>query len=470
MTNKIVVTPQGQVVTSVDEFTTRLTTYLGELGLPNDQVLVSVPERSRVISNLPEVITLISPEQRSTSIYISKFIAACGAGLFDAALNFVWDETVLNLRKKVAQFDLEYFYDSVITDENRRQKLRDENDLVRLDEWELVRGCHMTGILSDIGYKHLDYIRNMRNWASAAHPNQNSLTGLQLVSWLETCIKEVIGKDPEGPVIEIKRFLGSIRNNTLNEADAQHINAGIEHLPSDLGTSLLRTLFGMYTSQDAPAQLKTNIRYVYQKAWDIAPDDTKHELGFKYATFASNGEIIRKDAANEFLTAVGGLAYLPQDTLVVELSEKINNLHSAHISFNNFHNEPPHARVLDSYVSSTGTVPDSVRGKYVKTVVMARIGNRHGVSRMAISYYDNMLSKYGEPEIKEFIYLLSDREFASRVSLLSCRNEFVALASCFLKRTTNQITQQALTAIGAATPEQLPKLGKDTRYRQLLAS
>ena len=25
----------------------------------------------------------------------------------------------------------------------------------------------------------------MRNWASAAHPNQSELTGLNLISWLE---------------------------------------------------------------------------------------------------------------------------------------------------------------------------------------------------------------------------------------------------------------------------------------------
>ena len=47
-------------------------------------------------------------------------------------------------------------------------------------------------MISDIGYRLLDNIKFMRNWASAAHPNQNELTGLQLIEWLETCIREVI--------------------------------------------------------------------------------------------------------------------------------------------------------------------------------------------------------------------------------------------------------------------------------------
>lgn len=213
----------------------------------------------------------------------------------------------------------------------------------------------------------------MRNWASAAHPNQNELTGFQLVSWLETCIKEVIAKEPEGPVIEIKRFLNSIRASALSAQDAQHINAGIEYLPPDLSTSLLRTLFGMYTAANAAVQMKNNIKLVASRAWSIAPDEVKYECGFKYATYASNGEIDRKNAANEFLTVVGGLPYLPKDTLALELSEKILNLYHAHTGFNNFYNEPAHARALAAYISSAGAVPDSVRKSYVKTLVMGMV-------------------------------------------------------------------------------------------------
>lgn len=159
----------------------------------------------------PHVITLINPQVRAVSPYLSKFIAACGAGLFDAALNFLWDETVLHLRHKVVNFDLNYFYDTVETDPTKRSKLKTEADLVEVSEWELIKGCKDIGILSDIGYKHLDYIRDMRNWASAAHPNQNQLSGLMLVSWLETCIKEVIAKEPNNSAVQVKLLLNNIR-------------------------------------------------------------------------------------------------------------------------------------------------------------------------------------------------------------------------------------------------------------------
>ena len=468
MANEIIVSTKNEVSTGVDHFTTALTSYLNELGLPTDKVLVAVPERQRVINNLPDVISAIDGSRRQNSLYLSKFIAACGAGLFDAALNFIWDETVVNLRTKVARFDLEYFYDSVVTDPARRTKLKDESDLSKIEEWELVRGCHLTGILSDIGYKHLDYIRDMRNWASAAHPNQNELTGFQLVSWLETCIKEVIAKDPEGPAIEVKRFLNSIRNTNLTAGDAQHINAGIEYLPSDIIKSLLRTLFGMYTAANAAVQIKSNIKLVAQKCWALSPEDAKHECGFRYASFAANGEIDRKTAANEFLTVVGGLPYLPGDTLALEISEKIANLYNAHNAFNNFYNEPAHARALASYISSAGQIPDAVRKSYVKTIVMTKIGNGYGISGMAEPYYDSLIEKFGEHEIKEFVQLLLDREFSSRVALRSCTPNFKNLANYLSGRTTNQISLQALQKIVGSTDAQIPNLGKDSAYKRVI--
>ncbi len=55
----------------------------------------------------------------------------------------------------------------------------------------------------------------MRNWASAAHPNNSEITGLQLVSWLETCIKEVITLPISNVTIRIKlQFLQGVKKNT----------------------------------------------------------------------------------------------------------------------------------------------------------------------------------------------------------------------------------------------------------------
>jgi len=470
MSTPPIVISQTQVAERVDQFTGALVAYLGELGLPTQNVLVPTGERQRVIANLPDVIALIDHAKRGEALYLSKFIAACGAGLFDAALNFVWDETVVHLRKKVARFDLDYFYDSVVTDPARRTKLRDESDLTKIEEWELIRGCLLTGILSDIGYRHLDYIRDMRNWASAAHPNQNDLSGLQLISWLETCIREVIAKEPEAAAIEVKRFLNSVRNSNLTEQDAQHIRSGMEHLPTDIVRSLLRTLFGMYTADNATTQVRSNIRLIARKCWDLAPEDAKYECGLRFSTFAANGEVTRRTAANEFLTGIDGLGYLPPDTLAVEMAEKVTALYNAHTAFNNFYNEPAHAKNLLAYVPATGRIPEAVRRNYVKTLVMAKIGNGYGVSGMAIPHYDEMTGRFTEEEFKELVKLPTDREFSARLSLHSCASNFRTIVQTLLTLTTNQITLAAMSTIIAATDAQLSNLGKDSSFQRIINS
>ncbi len=186
---------ETEIAPALETFGTQLDSYLDSVGLPKDQILVPYERRGPVFQNMRTVLASLTDDQRLAAVYISKFVAACAVGLFDAALNYLWNETVRNLREKVARFDLSYFFDSVVSDGDRRSKFRSEADLEKLDDWELIRGCHTTGIITQNGFRHLDYVRNMRNHASAAHPNQNEITGLQIVSWLETCIMEVLARN-----------------------------------------------------------------------------------------------------------------------------------------------------------------------------------------------------------------------------------------------------------------------------------
>ena len=105
---------------AVQTFSTELTGYLDSLGLPAENVMVEIQQRRVVIDNIPTVLEGLAPQQREAAMYISKFVAASAVGLFDAALNYLWDETIRNIRDKAARFDLEYFFDSVATDSDRR--------------------------------------------------------------------------------------------------------------------------------------------------------------------------------------------------------------------------------------------------------------------------------------------------------------------------------------------------------------
>jgi hypothetical protein len=103
------INPQEELVGGLERFQSTLLDRMGAAGLPVDSVLVDIDQRRRVLANLPDAIDILAPEDRARSYYISKMVAAAAAGLFDAALNYLWDETIAELRRRVALYDISYF-------------------------------------------------------------------------------------------------------------------------------------------------------------------------------------------------------------------------------------------------------------------------------------------------------------------------------------------------------------------------
>ncbi len=462
------INPKDVVQSGVDTFSDGLRKYLSFLQLPVENVLVNQEERVVVINNLPQIVNRLSTQQREEAMYISKFIAACGAGLFDAALNFLWNETVVNLRQKVVRFDLNYFLDSVVTDSKRRTDFRNEDDLPKLEDWELIKGCKETGILTELGYKHLDYIRTMRNHASAAHPNHNDLDGLQLSSWLQTCIREVLAKEPEGPVIEVRKLLNNLRCNQLTIEDVPPIAANIQQLPVQLVDSTLRAIFGMYTDSQLAANVRTNLILVASTIWNCASQQARYNAGLKYAVFSANAEIDRRNYARDFLTSVNGLSFLPNDSKAIEMDQVLDNLYSAHMGWNNFHNEPPHAKALFQYIGDTGEVPKEILSKYVKILIMCFVGNGYGVSTASFPIYEELIGRFSDKHYLSFVQSLNEADIQSRLSIGGCAEEFQCLANSFYERAVNIPLKHILQSVSKASIGQLLKLANDTRFRKQL--
>lgn len=117
------------------QFEHELKNVLAFHSLPVEKVFVDLQERGKVFMNLNSVLNQISNDEKLQSLYLSKFIASTAAGLFDASLNYLWDETILQIRKRVSQYDIEYFYDNAVSGE-RRKRLKDENDLDKIDDYD----------------------------------------------------------------------------------------------------------------------------------------------------------------------------------------------------------------------------------------------------------------------------------------------------------------------------------------------
>ena len=452
--------------TTIGEYQKKLSEFLNYLKLPSDRILVDYDERRKVIVNVPDIVKNIDETVRINSYYISKFIAASGAGLFDAALNYIWDETITSLKNKIELFDLEYFKSTL--EEDKKKKIENIDDLKKIDDNDVVIGCREIGILSPIGFKHIDYIRNMRNWVSAAHPNQVELTGLNVCDWLDICIREVIGKEPSHSAIQTQQLLNNIRKNVYTKDDVIPIQQALKTTPQEFIISLHNALFGMFCDPAGKVEIKNNVRLIAKELWQLLPERQKKETGLKYAKWAVNGDIPRKTAAHEFLETVNGLSYLSEDVLSVELAEALHLLYDTHKGWNNFYNEPPFAKLIKKYIPQNGLIPETIRHEYVKVIFLCRIGNGYGVSTLAEPIYDELIGKFTDKEIIEFLELFNDIDIVSQLNCTNCQRNLRDILYVLKSHTSNSIVLRGIEFIENKSDKQFSSIGEIEDFKKIL--
>lgn len=438
---------KGDKIAKVDDFSRSLVQFVDEHNLPTENILVEVEERKRVLHNLEDALSDLYEDQRERSLYLSKFSAAVATGLFDAALNYLWDETINELRRRISQYDISYFFDVTINNPDKRKGLSSPEDLSKIQDSDLIRGANEIGLISDIGYKHLDHIRYMRNWASAAHPNQNQITGLQLVSWLETCINEVVSLPPSNVVVETNRLLGNIKSGSIDEKEASQIASFFKNLDQDRANSLAAGFFGIYTSVDSDSQTRQNIRLLLPRLWPIVGESKKKNFGVKFAQYVANNEQESKKYAREFLDEVDAVEYIPDGIRSAEIQDAINNLLSAHTSRNNFHNEPAFAKRLKQVVGSSESVPDEIEDTFVHGVVNVFLTNGHGEAWSAQPVYEKLVSEFDSDQAVTAVLSFTDVEIESKLQHPLCEEKFLELLDLVEGKITAPVVQDLIDAI-----------------------
>lgn len=449
-------------------FETVLVGLLEQHGLPSQNILAELDERAVTMSNLQRVLTRVDSNQRASSIYLSKFIAAVATGLFDAALSYLWDETILELRNRVIQYDLSYFYDNAGLSPDKRKKVNTADDLDQITDSELIQGAKEIGLISQIGFKHLDYIRYMRNWVSAAHPNQNDITGLQLIGWLETCIKEVITLPLGNATVEIKKLLASIRTQAITDQEAKEIAIFFLELTQEQVNNLASGLFGIYTRTDSLSNARDNVRKLMLHLWERVDDETRRGFGLKYGRFVINNDQQEKQLAREFLEVVSGLQYIPDNLKAAEIDNAVEQLLTVHRSRDNFYSEPTFARQLERLVGAHGQIPKQVNMRYVHGLIEVFLTNGYGVAWSAEPIYKNLLQKLDTEQALIAVLSFRDDTISSKLQLGLCREKFGELLNMVKPKTaTPAMTEMIELVENSSAP--LDRLRDDTRMQQKVA-
>lgn len=422
------------------------------LGLPSENVLVPVDQRVRVFNSIEATLKLLPDDHRERSAYLAKFLAAVASGLFDAALNYLWDETVGELRRRVANYDLAYFFDVAVGSQpERRKKLDSVDDLSKVEDYELIVAAQKMGLISEVGLKQLDLVRYMRNHASAAHPNQVNLRALQLLEYLETCIVEVITLPETTTVAEIRRLLANVKEEIIDTVKAEKIAGFFKGLGTDQATNLGNGFFGIYSSVSSAAQSRTNVRLLFPSLWPLITEEVRQQFGVKYARYMANGDAQQAELARELLDVVGAERYLPEDVRIVELDLALDALSSAHHGFNNFHAEGQPARALRKLVGPTPHVPAYNTQKYVHTVVDAYLGNGYGVSNTAGPIYEELINAFDPNEALVALLSFTYAQIQSSLQMPLSQARWRELMDILRHRIVGEFPTELVNALDAYT-------------------
>lgn len=389
------------------------------LNLPRE-ILPASKDIDHVINELPELLGNMREDIRDEKIV--KLCLASGVGLFDAAVNYIWDQTVIELRKKIIRFGLDVVSEIL-------EKKYEEKDVNELQDSTLLDICLTLQIINDEGYYYLSQCRDMRNNCSAAHPSIGKIDKYELVNYINRCIKFALSEDLIEVVgISIKDLLPVLSEKTFTSDQLSFWNQRIEDSNSIQKIALFKMLHGKYCDPKSSSIVRGNILSLSIQCKSLISDKAIGEIINCYNNYVGKNDEKRKAASEEFLTKVGlfdSLNITIQHTIISRLCKQLYN---THFSLNNFYNEPPYADYL-CFVSEQAEIPDTVKAEFVEVVVYCAVGNPYGVSNLAIPSYHKMVQEFSPKEIEYMIKMeQNDSYFHSLLrNNANCKSRFKML-------------------------------------------
>lgn len=428
MTKSVAIPQASELAADTDVFLR----YLDNMNLPMDNVIASTEERNVLAANLPQFVNSLPPELRRDARYLSKFVGATAIGLFDAALNYVWNEVVLNLRKKASIYGVDLFFDAAVGGQ-ARQAFKTEDDLAGIKDSVLLVTCRKLELISDVVYRKIDHILTMRNEVAASHPNVEAIGGFELLGWLQTCVRDVLQDALSPSAIRIKSFVSNLKstNSPIDVPTQKRLKEELRLLATPHVNNLTISLFGMYVDQNSDQVLRKNISFIAKDVWDCSSESVKTNIGAKIEGYRTNLQNGKLEKGVEFLTGVDGLRYESLSTKIINLISYADQLLSAHYGYNNFYNEPQHITEILRYCKKAEDIPVEVKDKLIKTVVKCRIGRGlsycEGVSPSGRDMYDQFIKLQDDDGIVRLIISLFDPEINSKLTNGICQEHLISI-------------------------------------------
>lgn len=367
------------------------------LGIPRD-ILASEEDINYAWQDLPRELSKIPPQYRDD--LIAKMCVSVSCGLFDSAINYVWNSTILFLRQKVADFGLP-FIGSIL------ERDFDESTLNDMQDSQLLDLTLKLNIISEDAFFFLDQCRNVRNSFSAAHPTIGKINDREFITFLNRCIRYALAATGDLHGIDINECIKAVKNE-LFTSEQMHEWGRRLHSTCDAQRQLIfPILHGIYCDPATLESARTNALALCSISCSEFSGTVKSNLINKHSEYLAKGDTARHIASRKFFEEIGLLNLLTDAERHSVISNAVKRLWIAHEGLNNFYNEKHFAEQLCTLLAKT-EVPNSAKEQLVYSVVNCYLGNGYGVAHSALPYYESIIKNFSPKEIEIMLSYFGD--------------------------------------------------------------
>ena len=321
------------------------------LGIPRE-ILASQSEIETAWTNLPGILKKIPPALRTEGM--ARMCVAVASGLFDSAINYIWNCSIIELREKVKRFGLN------VVEQITGKTSFDEQALLDLKDAELLSLCLKLNLITEDGYFFLDQCRDIRNNFSAAHPVVGKIDDHEFIGFTNRCAKYALGNEHNPIGVNLSAFMAAIKGGKFSPEQKDQWAHRIQKTHEAQQYLIFGSLHGIYSDPASNEEARVNALSV---AADFAPHFTpkaRSDLINRHHDYIAKGDEKRHKASQQFFEKLGMLALLGEHEVHSLLSNACKRLLAVHQSFDNFYNEPPFAERLLQLSGQVAT-PDTVK-------------------------------------------------------------------------------------------------------------
>lgn len=364
------------------------------LGIPRE-VLAADEEIAYAWRDLPRELQGIPRELRGE--LIARMCVAVSTGLFDGAINYVWNATISHLRQRIRDFGLPVVAQILQTD-------FEEKHLIELQDSELIDLSLKLNLITEDGFFFLDQCRNTRNNFSAAHPSIGKINDREFTTFLNRCVRYALSAEASPRGVDVSAFISAIKGQRFTPGQC---DVWVERLSAthDAQRQLLfGTTHGIYCDPAIPEPGRLNALDLFAKCKDRLTAAMRSDIINRHSDYLAKGDTQRHVASQQFFEKLGLLSLLNESERHSVVSNAVQRLWTVHLAMNNFYNEPPFAERV-KLLSDQARIPETAQEQFVHVVVGCFIGNGYGICYAAERFYEATIQSFSPREVSIMVGL-----------------------------------------------------------------